>query len=103
MLTEIRVHGASVDDLCLDFTLPGYSNIELVKEGKSISVTIHNIEDYIEKVIDFTMGSGIRSQTEAFRKGFCRIFPMEDLRSFSVPELVILQGGAAEENWNEEG
>jgi E3 ubiquitin-protein ligase TRIP12 len=102
-LPEIRVQGASLEDLCLDFTLPGYGNIELIKDGEMVSVTVDNVEDYIEKVVDLTVGTGIRSQTEAFRKGFRRIFPMEDLRSFSVPELVILQGGSAEENWTEEG
>ena len=31
----------------MDFTLPGFPNIELKKGGKDIPVTIHNLEEYL--------------------------------------------------------
>ena len=40
--------GSSVEDLDLDFTLPGYPHIELKKGGKDIAVTIHNLEEYLK-------------------------------------------------------
>lgn len=41
------MNGCSVEDLGLDFTLPGFPNIELKKGGKDTPVTIHNLEEYL--------------------------------------------------------
>lgn len=41
------MNGCSVEDLGLDFTLPGFPNIELKKGGKDIPVTIYNLEEYL--------------------------------------------------------
>ncbi|XP_065413009.1 E3 ubiquitin-protein ligase TRIP12 isoform X3 [Chrysemys picta bellii] len=46
-LENLNMNGCSVDDLGLDFTLPGFPNIELKKGGKDIPVTIHNLEEYL--------------------------------------------------------
>ena len=43
-LETLTLNGCSVEDLGLDFTLPGFPNIELKKGGKDIPVTIHNLE-----------------------------------------------------------
>ena len=40
--------GCSIEDLDLDFTLPGYSSIELKKGGKDIPVTLDNLEEYLQ-------------------------------------------------------
>lgn len=37
-----------VEDLCLDFTLPGYSNIRLKKGGGNESVNAENIDEYLQ-------------------------------------------------------
>lgn len=41
------MNGCSVEDLGLDFTLPGFPNIELKKGGKDVPVTIYNLEEYL--------------------------------------------------------
>lgn len=46
-LEALTMNGCSVEDLGLDFTLPGFPNIELKKGGKDIPVTIHNLEEYL--------------------------------------------------------
>ncbi|NXQ83338.1 TRIPC ligase, partial [Nyctibius grandis] len=46
-LKALTMNGCSVDDLGLDFTLPGFPNIELKKGGKDTPVTIHNLEEYL--------------------------------------------------------
>jgi E3 ubiquitin-protein ligase TRIP12 len=40
--------GCSVEDLGMDFVLPGYPNIELKKGSKDLPVTLHNLEDYLK-------------------------------------------------------
>jgi E3 ubiquitin-protein ligase TRIP12 len=96
---ELRINDARVDDLSLDFTLPGYSSIELMPGGSRINVTIDNIGDYIKKVIDFTLVAGVQRQIDAFRAGFSQVFPYSALRAFTPDELVMLFG-RVEEDWS---
>ncbi|KAJ3112823.1 Ubiquitin fusion degradation protein 4, partial [Phlyctochytrium bullatum] len=91
---------ATVKDLCLDFTLPGYPDVELLPGGANIDVTDDNVQDYLERVADLTVGSGIRHQVEAFRQGFDKVFPVEDMKIFSVEELSLLLGGSETEDWS---
>ncbi|KAJ6069828.1 hypothetical protein N7499_011715 [Penicillium canescens] len=95
---EITVHGVKVDDLSLDFTLPGYPAIELIPGGSDVPLTIENVDTYIERVIDMTLGSGVRRQVDAFRTGFSQVFPYSSLRAFTPSELVMLFG-QAKEDW----
>jgi E3 ubiquitin-protein ligase TRIP12 len=93
------VDGVQIDDLGLDFTLPGYPSIELLPNGSTISVTIDNVEVYLEKVIDMTLGSGVQRQVDAFRAGFTQVFPYSALSAFTPDELVMLFG-RIEEDWS---
>lgn len=49
--------GCSIEDFCLDFTLPGYPDLELRKGGKDILVTEENLEQYIKVIIFFELES----------------------------------------------
>lgn len=68
-LEAIQVRGATVSDLTLDFTLPGF-DLELKDGGKDIAVDIHNVEEYIELVLDWTLRRGVQAQINEFKKGF---------------------------------
>lgn len=98
-IQQITVRGASIDHLGLDFTLPGYPSIELVKGGSEKPVTIENVGDYVEKVIDMTLGGGVQRQAEAFQAGFSHVFPYSALKAFTPNELVMLFG-RVEEDWS---
>jgi E3 ubiquitin-protein ligase TRIP12 len=94
----IEISGAHIEDLGLDFTLPGYA-IELLPDGSNIPITIDNVETYVEKVIDMTLGSGVQRQVDAFRAGFTQVFPYSALSAFTPDELVMLFG-RIEEDWS---
>lgn len=98
-LQDVEVDGVRVEDLSLDFTLPGYPSIELVKDGSDTPVTVENVDLYVDRVIDMTLGSGVRRQVEAFRTGFSQVFPFSALRTFTPNELAMLFG-QAEEDWS---
>ncbi|KAG6335267.1 hypothetical protein ID866_3823 [Astraeus odoratus] len=87
----------NVEDLALDFTLPGY-DIELRPGGRDIPVTSENAEQYVHEVLDAIIGSGVQSQAKAFREGFSKVFPITDLQAFSADELVMLFGNS-DEDW----
>lgn len=67
--------------------------------GSSVPVTIHNVEEYIERLYDLIMGSGISEQIDAFRRGFDELFAFDDLKILSYEELVSLCG-TAKEDWS---
>ncbi len=94
----LEIDGARIDDLGLDFTLPGYS-IELLPNGSQIPVTIDNVQLYLDKVVDMTLGSGVQRQVDAFRAGFTQVFPYSALSAFTPDELVMLFG-RIEEDWS---
>ena len=96
---KVMINGAHVEDLTLDFTLPGYPDIELVPNGSNTLVTIDNVAVYADKVIDLTLGSGVQRQVNAFRAGFSEVFPYSALKSFTPSELVMLFG-RVEEDWS---
>ncbi|OBZ82438.1 putative ubiquitin fusion degradation protein C12B10.01c [Choanephora cucurbitarum] len=98
-IKDIMVDDTRIDDLCLDFTLPGDDSYELKEGGSDISVTINNIEEYIDLVQDAILGSGIAQQMEAFREGFNGLFAIDDLKLLTENELVSLFG-KAEEDWS---
>ena len=53
-IDSLTLDGCSVEDLDLDFVLPGYPNMELKKGGKNLPVTLHNLEEYL-KVVCFAV------------------------------------------------
>ena len=93
-----KIGGVSIDDLALDFTLPGYPHIDLVEGGANIPLTLDNVGDYIDRVLDLTLASGVQRQVDAFRAGFSQVFPYTALRAFTPSELVMLFG-RVEEDW----
>ncbi|CAO0795915.1 unnamed protein product [Mucor circinelloides] len=94
---NIEIDGAKLEDLCLDFTLPGDSNYELKTGGSEIAVTVNNVEEYIDLVQDAIAGSGIAQQINAFREGFNGLFAIDDLKLLTHSELVSLFGKASED------
>ncbi|XP_033112984.1 E3 ubiquitin-protein ligase TRIP12-like isoform X2 [Anneissia japonica] len=99
-LESLTMDGCSVEDLGLDFTLPGHPTIELKKGGKDICVTVHNLEEYLKLVAHWTLVEGVSRQFEAFREGFQSVFPLEHLQSFYPEELDQLFCGSTSECWD---
>lgn len=95
----LRIEGVSIEDLGLDFTLPGYPSVELAPNGSSTPVNIENVDQYLAKVIDMTLGGGVQRQVDAFRAGFTQVFPYTALSAFTPDELVMLFG-KVEEDWS---
>ncbi|KAI0287813.1 hypothetical protein BC826DRAFT_1093244 [Russula brevipes] len=87
-----------VEDLALDFTIPGY-DIELRPNGRNIPVTSENVEEYTSAVLEAILGQGAKLQAKAFREGFSKVFPITDLQAFALDELAMLFGNA-EEDWS---
>ena len=98
-IEELNIHGAKVEDLTLDFTLPGYPEIELIPNGAETTLATDNVQQYIDRVLDLSLGSGVRPQIEAFQAGFSQVFSYSSLRAFTPDELVMLFG-RTKEDWS---
>eukprot|EP00438_Fugacium_kawagutii_P021472 Skav234981 [mRNA] locus=scaffold122:178612:189765:+ [translate_table: standard] len=71
--------GSSVEQLCLDFTLPGYPQIELKPGGASINVTGDNRAEYLRRVVEaVSLVEAVAAQLDAFRSVWC----FKDLLTF---------------------
>ncbi|ODV85560.1 hypothetical protein CANARDRAFT_185038, partial [[Candida] arabinofermentans NRRL YB-2248] len=95
----VQIDGCSLEDLALNFVLPGYQDVQLKEDGEKIDVTHENLEEYIDKVIDMSIGSGVRGSIEAFVSGFSVVFPFSSMSIFYPDEMVRLLGNG-EEDWS---
>ncbi|KAG0502783.1 hypothetical protein HPP92_002855 [Vanilla planifolia] len=88
-----------IEDLCIEFALPGYPDYTLPSKRNKEMVNIDNLEEYVSLVVDATVKSGIANQIEAFKFGFNKAFPLEALQIFNEAELERLICGEAT-HWN---
>ena len=90
----------AVADLDLDFTLPGYSQIELKKGGKDTIVNLENLDEYLGLIVEWTLIKGVQAQFENFKEGFEAILPMNCLKQFYAEELERLFCGSGFNVWD---
>ncbi|XP_039066065.1 E3 ubiquitin-protein ligase UPL4-like isoform X1 [Hibiscus syriacus] len=95
---DLYFRNTKIEDLYLDFTLPGYPDYVLSSECNHKVVNLDNLEDYIELVVDATIHSGIARQIEAFKSGFNQVFSISHLHIFTEKELERLLCGECD-NW----
>jgi len=90
---DLTYQGASIEDLCLDMTLPGRPDVELQSNGAEVVVTVHNLKDYVTASVQSFLHDGVAQQLDEFRQGFDEIFPLESLRLFTSDEIELLVCG----------
>ncbi|MCL7025928.1 hypothetical protein MKW94_009843 [Papaver nudicaule] len=93
-VTDLCFRGTPIEDLCLDFTVPGYPDYILKSGDENVDIT--NLKEYISLVVDATVRTGIMRQVEAFRAGFNQVFDISSLQIFSPHELDYLLCGRRE-------
>jgi E3 ubiquitin-protein ligase TRIP12 len=94
-IASLRVDNTSVDDLDLDFTLPGQPGFELRKGGKDILVTNANVEQYIQLVVHWFLYEGAIRQMESFKEGFESVISLTHLKMFFPEEMEQLFCGSS--------
>ena len=72
---------------------------ELIENGSNIAVTNDNVEDYIEKFIDWKLNKSIEKVFNAFKNGYYRVNNTPFMRLFSPEELNELVSGVQELDW----
>lgn len=100
-IRDIKYKGGAVEDMWLTFELPGTQD-ELVPGGAQRDVTIHNLSEWVDLVVDAIAGKGVQVQFNAFREGFNFIFPLDKLDVFDPNELETLICGSIEQDWSKD-
>ncbi|XP_062179869.1 E3 ubiquitin-protein ligase UPL4 isoform X2 [Phragmites australis] len=86
IISDLSYRGCRIEDLAIDFALPGYPEYVLSSECSDI-LSVENLEEYVHLVVEATVKSGIARQMEAFKSGFNEVFPLNKLQVFSEDEL----------------
>jgi len=83
------------DQFAADGQVEKIEEVELVEGGAVIEVTEDNKAEYVKLVCDYKLTQGIRSQIDAFLKGFHDIIPSY-INIFTEQELELLISGLPE-------
>jgi len=68
--------------------------------GTDSAVTVDNMDEYIDLVLDCWLRSGIAPQVVAFREGISDVLPLSKLRLLFVPELLEMLCGNDDVEWD---
>jgi len=90
---DLTLDGARVEDLGLTFqyspssAVYGYQAVDLKPGGGDEVVTVWTMDEYVSRMVDWCLVKGVRSQLDSLRTGFCSVFPIDKLGSFSPDEV----------------
>lgn len=90
------------EDLLIAINILCVFSICLLFSSISLQVSLDNVEEYIESTSRFCLEKGIARQMEAFRAGFCRVFPLSKLRAFTPNEVRVMLCGDQNPHWTRE-
>ena len=99
-MESLNSDNGPIEDLHLDFTLPGYPHMELRKGGKDLCVTSANFEQYVSLLSHWILVEGVAKQMEAFREGFDSVFKSSQLQLFYPEEMEQLFCGSNYVQWD---
>jgi hypothetical protein len=85
--------GAPIDMLCLDFTLPGDSEFELMPDGANVAVSVENIGEYVLRICEVMVLEPLKQMSKGIRQGMSSMFDPNHLRCFNEDELELLLCG----------
>jgi len=91
-------NGATVEDLCLYFVIPGTA-IELKTNSKDLQVTDDNLGEYLELLLDSMLLKSCEKQVVAFKNGFGRSTDYLKILKPHEIELIICGNNDDEKEW----
>lgn len=94
-----------LDDLGLVFQynppskIYSYEHHDLKENGADLAVNKHNLQEYIDLMVDFVLKTGIQKQIVSFKDGFDTVFSMDSLKCFEPYEFQVLLSGDQAPSW----
>ncbi|KAF1329124.1 Hect e3 ubiquitin ligase, partial [Globisporangium splendens] len=91
--------GDWLDAVAFTFVEP-LSQEPLFAGGDLTPVTVANLNQYVECVLNVWLSHGIEAQVRAFREGISDVLPLDKLKLLFVPELLAMLCGDADIKWD---
>ena len=98
-ISNITCDGCTFEDLCVNFTLPGFPDIEMMEGGSDTILSIDNLENYLKLLIWWILYENPQKSIKEVRKGFERILDPSLMQYFYPHEFEELFCGLTKEQW----
>jgi len=100
-IRSLTYKNCSIEDLALNFTFPGYDEVDIIENGEDMPVTLSNLDQYISILSNYFLTETLKSQVLAFREGFDKVTPLKNLQIFESDEVeYLICGGSRDEKWD---
>lgn len=96
---SLLLDGCSLEELSLNFCVPGHPMVEMMKGGRDEWLDVHNVEQYVKLSLEWLLQLGPERQLEALKEGFESLIPLTSLNIFYPHELDTLFCGNPFEAW----
>uniref|UniRef100_K3X270 HECT-type E3 ubiquitin transferase n=1 Tax=Globisporangium ultimum (strain ATCC 200006 / CBS 805.95 / DAOM BR144) TaxID=431595 RepID=K3X270_GLOUD len=100
---NVQIDNMDIDDwleaVAFTFVEP-LSQEPLFVGGDSTPVTMANMNQYVECVLNVWLSHGIEAQVCAFREGISDVLPLDKLKLLFVPELLAMLCGDGDIKWD---
>ena len=98
-ISNITCDGCSFEDLCVNFTLPGFPDIEMMEGGSEVFLTIENLENYLKLLIWWILYENPQKSIKNVRNGFESILDTNLMKYFYPHEFEESLCGVTKELW----
>lgn len=104
-MLSMKENGDNVEDAGMMFEINidyfgSLKVIELIENGSNTPVTNDNVEDYIQKYIDWKLNKSIEKQFSSFKEGYNLVCKTPIMEIFHPSELSELVSGIETLDWN---
>ena len=80
-------------------TMHGFKSYELQPDGANVTVSNHNVHEYVKHMYNFMLNEGVRAQMDAVQEGISEVFPSSQLKALTPAELRSMLSGKASVGW----
>ena len=98
-ISKITRDGCPFEDLCVNFTLPGFPGIEMMEAGSDTFLGVDNVKDYLKLLIWLLLFEKPQKSMKQIRNGFERILNPSLVKYFYPHEWEELFCGLSKEQW----
>ena len=101
-MNSITCDGSSFEDICINFTLPGFPDIEMMDDGKDTLLSIDNLEEYLKLLVWWLLHKGPQESIGHIQNGFRKIISSKLMQMILPDEFEHLFCGIQNEEWKME-
>lgn len=98
-IADLKFDGCSFEDLCVNFTLPGFPDIEMMEGGRDINLTSENVEIYLKLLVWWFLYKGPQEKFICLNRAFNSYFPLSYLKMFESEEFSDIFAGQTHKPW----